>query len=1510
MANDVRESLLGGEARDASVTARDGSWFSRRASADSDGLARDGVDSSTPRADDGDAYERMLSDSLAANELEFSLQSISDAARGFVRLVSTQMGEGAGIEAQPTTSSARLRGRFRAGDDAGEDADVTDVAIKMLDRGGHGLGYSSGEHTVAVDPDELETDVGVGLSRTEARKRLVKYGVNVIDMTERGDGFGGYENAFGSSARSFRAFLRREVKNPMIRVCCVSIALELAQTLNTSSRKDDPVFNVLILVGLIVANAYVSWVERADALVASYELAKLVSARATVVRGGRAHVVDASALVPGDVVVLTPGCAVPADCVNNGPHSLVVDNSAITGERETITVAAGEPLFMRGVVKRGSARALVVRTGQNTFAGRAVAVVRRREAGRREMSAFDTSLTHVMYGLSVIGCACSASVFLYLVVSGRDFFASLSFCVLLLITSTPLAIRTIVATTTALCARALSRKGAIVTRMNVIEDLASMNVLCVDKTGTLTRDAMCLSSDVPTIPLLQGVSENDVMTAAALSTKWFEPPTNAIDDMVLGAFDVTALDAYELLDFKPFDAATHRYSESLIRREDQSMFRVIKGPIESVLAECSNGDAVQTIVDEALGTLKSSAARGVISRALAVACSKTSDDPCVALGLVIYEDVRRRDANEMINAVSALGIDVKIITGDARDVAAQACEKIGVRVDDILAPHDVPYVPLRTSVLKPHVSEMLKHAKAFAGMLPEDKLALVKAYRANGDTVGVVCNDPSDAPALHIAHIGVSMNTGSDAAKSAADIILTVPSLSVLAHAVLSARVMFARVRDYVVFRATCTAHVLGFFTIGAVTVSPKAFDEHWPDMFTLPVIALCVILALNDVVVIGTAYDHASPSRLPEKWRLLPDAIVSAVSGLVACFTTLALLGISLSTTKADTYYAQDVGGRALAFGEVQTCVFLKIALTDAMTVFSARTQKSCVERRPGGLVISAFVTSCVLSCMLAANWPWMALESISWAHIMFVVAFSAGSFALQDAAKVITYRVLLRAGWMENVGVVSSGEFARVARAVDRAMPKMAASMMTMTTTKNARRMPERRDVTEMSDLAASDSDDDTGAYDVEAGDIESEMNSLLNDDDDDDDDDDDVTIEESDSESDRVDEFYSDYAASETTTIDRAPEIIAEMLHCEEDTPKFERLRRTPGYCMATLTDIQSITESHDWWNTFAALQREAARVSARRDDDDDDSGGAHDGDTRRNDDDDQSIDYDDASSVRTGDPNKVLPHNALTALDMGCGVGTFSAALARHLSHAALEALSSRLADPAMRRLYVSVDLLDVSGVALHAASLSFTPPFHIGTLHRGSLTSFVPPSDAVAASSDNESMFSQDLSHIGYDIVYSVHGFATVPRGKIHAALRNFRASMRPGGLGFIAAATEQSHDARFAMMYHDERRKIFAAVNTRMNEEPPTLTSAEVICDALSAQGVSYNVEVKSHVTLVSVVDGSAMLEAYLHGVAMDDTLSLDTMLQSSTLGSYLSSCLTPDGSAYAFPQRVAHVTI
>jgi hypothetical protein len=233
---------------------------------------------------------------------------------------------------------------------------------------------------------------------------------------------------------------------------------------------------------------------------------------------------------------------------------------------------------------------------------------------------------------------------------------------------------------------------------------------------------------------------------------------------------------------------------------------------------------------------------------------------------------------------------------------------------------------------------------------------------------------------------------------------------------------------------------------------------------------------------------------------------------------------------------------------------------------------------------------------------------------------------------------------------------------------------------------------------------------------------------------------------------------------------------------------------------------------------------------------------------------------------------------------------------------------------MRRLYVSVDLLDVSAAALRAASLSLEPPFHVGTLHRGTATSFVPPRDAIAAVSGRV-YDESSVDSIGYDIVYSIHGFATVPRSKIHLALRNFRASLRPGGLGFIAASTEQSHDAKFSLMYHAERQKLLRRMESPLAydaDAPPShgMTSAEIICDALSAQGVSYNVEVKSHVTVVDVSEGLHTLEAYLHGVVMDDALSLDTMLASNTLGSYLSSCLTADGSTYTFPQRVAHVTL
>jgi len=1439
-------------------------------------------DADDPFSPDGDAYERML-----AGESTPDADAVDLGARvgAFVRAFGREggfLGRRAAFEDAAAAGDARTPTSTSRGNQRDEDEGVARIARAMLSEGDHGLGRDG------ADPDDLNASPDVGLSERDARARREKYGVNETPIDAHDDRIDGTGEAStsGGHARSFARAVRAELENPATRAACACIALELAQSFNASAR-DDPVFNAFILSALIVANAYVSHAEREEASRASYELQRLVDARATVVRSGRARETDARELVPGDIVILRPGCAVPADCVSCGPQVLVLDNSAITGERRAEDASPGEPLFARAVVKRGNARALVVRTGKNTFAARAARVLRKREAKRRETSAFETDVTLASRALVTVGCACSLSVFVYLIVSGRDFFRSLSFCVVLLIYSAPLAIRTIVSTTTALGVRALALESAVVARASVVEDLATMNVLCVDTTGTLTRDATSLNAIVPTVPLLEGVSENDVMTAAAMCAEWTEPPANAVDSMIADAFDVSRLAPYELVEHRPFDPAssTHcPYAESVVKREDGSMFRVMKGPVDAALSACVNGDDARAAIARAMERVQSRAARGVISRALLVACSDARDDPYVALGLVVYEDARRRDADESTRALAALGVDVKIVTGDSERVARVTCDKIHFdhRDEDVRSPADVPYVPLRTSVLHPRACETLDRAKVYRDMRPEDTRALVKAHRAKGDVVGLVSGAASDVAALRLAHVGVAATGASDAAASAADVVLAAPSLAVVARAVLSARVMFARVREYVAFRATCAMHVLGFFILGAVFVRPESYDERWPETFTLPVVAVCVSAALNDIVVVGAAYDHVAPSRLPERWRFAPDVVACAASGATACIASLALLAAALETSTT--------------FGEAQTCVFLKLILTDAATVFSARTHGAFASRRPGGLVVGAFATSATVSCMLAAAWPFAELQSVSWARVAFVGAFSTVSFLAQDFVKTTTYRALARAGWMERVGVVTSAEIARLSRAVARATPRRRVGGESAAASPEATETPAR--------ARGRAFEEDDGFIDEEAA--VSAREPLLSDGDD--------AYSDADD-----DEFYSDYGggASETasySTVNRAPEVIAATLESEIDTPRIERLRRTPGYCAATLSDVTSIAESHDWWTTFATLQRERVKDASRAYGDVDD-------DDIDDDDDDASTFIDDDASTTRRRRRAPLPADALAALDFGCGVGAFSAALCRRVRDVTETRARSPLFDPAMKRLCVSVDLLDVSGVALHAASASLEPPFRVGTLHRGTPTSFVPPRDAAAAmmmmdERDDDDVDTDDggasvraPATLGYDVVYSAHGFATVPRGKLRAALRNFRASLRPGGLGFIAAYTEQSHDARFFSMYHAERSKrLLGAAKT---PSPPPPARAEDICDALSAQGVSYNVEVKSHATLVDVSDGSLEgLEAYLHGVAMDDALSAETMLSSSALGAYLASCLTADGRAYSFPQRVAHVTL
>ena len=1476
----------------------------------------DSTDDRTPRALDGDAYERMLDDAERAWTPVNARGASSGGVRGFLRALATGRDDD---------------GAAARDDDGGDDdSDVERVARAMMATGlgGPGLG---GHGT--VDPEDLDTSASRGLSTDEARGRLARYGANesgtgeIEDLWGAGSGFdvGGYvrgllggtvassrrrtsnarASAATASAASFGAALRREIRDPTLRLSVFSIALELLRSMNArATSTDDPLFNAMILTILIVGNAYVSHAERRDAIEASYALTNSLEQRATAIRDSKATIVDAKTLVPGDVVVLSPGKVVPADCVSLGPNPMTMDNSAITGERHTVDATTGEPLLMRSVVKRGTARALVVRTGMNTFAGRAASLVRKRERARRETSAFDDNVRLVTRMSAATGAAITLAVFLYLIVDGRDFFRSLAFSVVLLISATPLAIRTVTAMTTSLGVRALALKSAIVTRMSVVEDLASMNVLCVDKTGALTRDATKLDDVVPTVPLLQGVSENDVMTAAALATRWNEPSTNAVDSMILDAFDVSALAQYELEAHKPFDARSgRRFAESVVRRRDGSTFRVIKGPTEETLKLCSNGEEVRNVMTDAMERLQSRAQRGAISRALVVAASKTHDDSFVAMGLVIYEDVRRRDASEMTHAFASLGVDVKIVTADDARTCSLACEKIGFSVasSGVSSPSDVPYVPLRTSVLTPTQCDALHEQNAYSNMLAEDKRALIGAHRAKGDVVGLVSDgSSSDVAALRLSHVGVVSRDATDAAKCAADVVLAVPSLAVLAHAVLASRVMFARVRDYVAFRATCTAHILGFFAMGALFVSPKAFDSTWPDTFTLPVIALCVVLALDDLVVIGAAYDHASPSRLPERWRLAPDVVVAVASGSTAALGSIALLVVSLGAFAKST--ADDP---AVAFGKAQMCVFLKIALTDAMSAFSARTRSSFVERRPGGLLVSAFATSLTASCMLAANWPFNALRSISWPTVVFVSAFACVSFAAQDFAKATTRRVLLRAGWMENVGVVSSNEISRVSRAVDRASRKsrllgsnesVSASNEEPSRARDsfASRAVVDDDESARKPLLEIDSEDDDT---IVTGDGTSEdESSRFNDDDEDDEpssrfDDDDVSD---------VDDFYSDYGSEAKTSVTaEVPDVaIAQMIELEEDTPKRDRLRRTPGFCASTLTDVESVTSKHDWWSAFAALQRERVRggdrVNAAVDDDDDGASSIMDGDGHDEDEitdyDEESSYFDDASSLsRRFNASRALPSDALTALDAQCGAGTFSASLCRTLSAITEEKMRERLTDPAMSRLCVSVDFLDVSEAALRLASESLEPPFRVGALKRSTLAAFT-------------SLGAQ------YDIVYSAFGFTTVPRGKVHAALRNFLSALRPGGLGFIAAFTEQSHDARFFAMYHAEKAKMVGSSESTASSVPlPTF--AEQICDALSASGASYNVNVTSHVTEVDASVPGA-LESYLHGVAMDDGMSLDTMMSNASLGSYLTSCVSGDGRLYAFPQRCAHVTL
>ena len=809
-------------------------------------------------------------------------------------------------------------------------------------------------------------------------------------------------------------------------------------------------------------------------------------------------------LVRGDLIGLKIGDVVPADCVLVGPdprQSCEVDQAALTGESLPVNKHTHEKLLMGSVIKRGEQDAVVVATGSRTFFGNAAGMINSVESTGR----FQQILFRITLGLLAASLIMCVIMFIKLVVvkedgspqSGNKYLRAVSVVVVLLVASIPIAMQVVCTSTMAVGARRLSEKKVIIARLSAIEELAGMTILCSDKTGTLTKNKLELRP--PRMAPAAEMDEDAMYFYSALAANRNMKNNDAIDNCMCkkviqldspeAATDDPSVDwdrlaesssrwqdlkGFKQVDFLPFNPTDKRVEVTCLPPAsssgpggDQPMFKVTKGAPQIVLnlalddPNCEyTPEQADALREKVSADIQELADRGF--RCLGVAYKDVVKDTPVDeedvennqwngwrfQGLISLFDPPRDDTKHTIDEAMESGVEVKMITGDQTAIAKETCRELGMGTN-ILESHQLHAVTEANRIA------LVMNCNGFAEVMPEDKFDIVESVRSAGHVVGMTGDGVNDAPALKRADIGIAVEGATDAAKAAADIVLTEPGLSVIIDAMQRSRKIFQRMRNYCIYRIACTIELLLFFFVAVMFINPNSDsyfgaqpkDKCWTvdncdkqptlveqlnahfNVFTLPVIALVVITILNDGTIITIAYDKVIPEKRPQKWDLWEVVIVSSSLGLVACIGSIILLLIIMEGSLHSNndqigriFGSSDFNGtHFVSFGEAQTLLYLKVSLSDFLTVFCARTRFWFFERRPGYALAVAAVVAMGSSTLFSLFWPfkdhaanavnkhaYMGPLSDSKYGVVVTWAFCIGFFLVQDAFKVVTYYLL----------------------------------------------------------------------------------------------------------------------------------------------------------------------------------------------------------------------------------------------------------------------------------------------------------------------------------------------------------------------------------------------------------------------------------------------------------------------------------------------------------------------
>ncbi len=742
-------------------------------------------------------------------------------------------------------------------------------------------------------------DIDTGLSAAEAKSRLERDGANEVPEKR--------SHPFLRLARKFWGLS--------------AWMLELIAVLSFALGKTADFW---IAVALLVVNAALGFLQEQRASAAVTALRRQLRVTARVLRDGRWASLPARELVRGDVIRLRTGDFVPADA-DIAQGTLQIDQSALTGESRELERAVDETVYSGSIVRQGEASAVVTATGTRTYFGRTTELVEHAEPKLH----IEEVISRVVKWLFVIVGIMVGTTLIVSIAWGLRLIEILPLSLILLMSAVPVALPVMFTVSMAVGSIELARRGVLVSRLSAAEDAANMDILCADKTGTLTLNRLSLTGALAE----PGFTADDVIGDGARASN--EANQDAIDLAFLRAAKERGLCARqaEIVSFTPFSAATRR-TEARIVRDGRSV-RIIKGALHTVAELAAVGAEKMARLEAAA---RSEAEKGF--RILAVARAE-ADGPLRIVGLALLSDPPRPDSRELIADLRALGVTVKMLTGDALPVARQIAGNLG------LGEIAVASRPAGGQGAE-QVAALVRAHDGLAEIFPEDKFLVVKSLQADGHVVAMTGDGVNDAPALRQAEVGIAVSGATDVAKGAASVVLLTDGLTGIVELVSNGRIIYQRVLTWIINKVSRTILKCGFVVLPFLATGK----------FVISALGMVLVVFMTDFVKIALSTDRARPSRRPETWSIGPLVWVAAILGVAMLIEAVALLAFGWHRFEL----AHDDG-------RLQTFAFQTLLFFAIFSILSVRERRAFWASLPSAVLTLALCADAVAGLLIGAH-------------------------------------------------------------------------------------------------------------------------------------------------------------------------------------------------------------------------------------------------------------------------------------------------------------------------------------------------------------------------------------------------------------------------------------------------------------------------------------------------------------------------------------------------------------